>query len=165
MAYMAQDKNSELMGRQYKQTGAYLARADAQILRRAELTLRNWAERACGWNTDHASVVLSRDEDTGIPYHEVNGFRGTSYRARVNDLETGALRRVSEVCERNGLDFYHQPDPRGCSLYISKAGAGMDDTNYSRFIACSVTRGDMARYAYTRSFGYNMPLDVRYGIS
>jgi len=126
------------MARHYKHTGARIDFDDAETLRRAELTLNRWAERTCGWTTDYATVALIRDELTDIPYHDIHMFSGRSYTARVNDLETGALRRVAEVCKRNGLDFYHQGDPRGCSLYIADSGAGMNDTNYSSFVPCSV---------------------------
>ena len=139
----AKGKTQELRRRIYLATGdlgyAPMVEKDAETLRRAELTLAHWAERECGWNTDHASVQLVRDEATNIPYHEVHMFRSNDqYRARVNDLETGALRRVAEVCKRNGLEFFHQGDPRGCSLYIANAGDGMNDTNYSSFVPCFV---------------------------
>ena len=137
-------KNELLMARQYQQTGVFMDRKDADTLRKAETTLHRWAERQCGWNTEHASIALVRDEITHIPYHEVHMFRSAtifesqSYTVRVNDLETGALRRIAEVCKRNGLEYFHQQDPRGWSLYISKICQGMNSSNYSSFVACSV---------------------------
>ena len=133
-------KNELLMARQYQQTGVFMDRKDADTLRRAETTLHRWAERVCGWTTEYGTAALVRDEITNIPYHDYQSHynRYYSYVDRVNDLETGALRRVAEVCKRNGLEYFHQQDPRGCSLYISKIGQGMNDTNYSSFVACSV---------------------------
>ena len=52
------------------------------------------------------------------------------------DRVVKATQRIADVCEHYGLEFFHQEDPRGCALYLSKAGAGMNDTNYSRFIPC-----------------------------
>ena len=66
---------------------------------------------------------------------EWHGFRlsfddaQTLHRAR-----RGALRRVADVCERLGLHFYHQGDPRGCSLYVDNEP--IPDNNYTRAIAC-----------------------------
>ena len=130
------EKNHELMARQYKQTGVFLSFEDVQTLRMAERTLHNWSEQQCGWSNQFNAGLLIRDEETNVPYHEIHGNRERgSHRVKVNDLETGALRRVAEVCKRNGLEYFRQSDPRGCSLYISKAGAGMNDSNYPRFVA------------------------------
>ena len=131
-------KNEILMARQYKHTGVFMNRRDVETLRKAETTLHRWAERVCGWTTEYGTAALVREELSNIPYHDVHQFQGYTYTVRVNDLETGALRRIAEVCKRNGLEYFHQQDPRGCSLYISKIGQGMNDTNYPSFIACSV---------------------------
>ena len=143
MAITADDKTRELMRRQYRTTGILLSFKDAETLRKAERTLHRWAERECGWSTagpNGASMALVRDEDgDDKPYLEIHPNVGLKTQwVRVSDRETGALRRVAEVCERNGLDYYHQGDPRGCSLYISQAGDGMNDTNYPNFAACHV---------------------------
>ena len=135
----ANDRTRELLRRQYQGTGVFLSMEAAETLRRAELTLNRWDEKKCGWNTDHASFALTRAEVTNLPYLEVHPYRhGDFYLTRIPDLEAGALRRVAIVCRRNGLDYFHQGDPTGCALYISKAGAGMNDTNYNQFVACSV---------------------------
>lgn len=57
-----------------------------------------------------------------------------SRRERIADREAGALRRVKAVCERNGLHYYHQTDPRGCSLYV--ASEPLTDSAYSYGVAC-----------------------------
>ena len=136
-------KDMELMARQYKQTGVFLSFKDAETLRRAELTLHAWDEKRCGWSTSGpygASFALVRDEDgDNKPYIEIHPNSSLKTRWEpIPDLEAGALRRIEEVCKRNGLEFYHQGDPRGCNLYIAKSGAGMNATNYPNFIPCSV---------------------------
>ena len=138
------EKKRELMARLYRQTGVFLSFQDAETLRKAELTLHRWSERKCGWSTSGkygASMALVRDEDgDGKPYLEIHPNVGMRTQwVRTPDLEKGALRRVAEVCKRNGLEYFHQGDPRGCSLFISKAGAGMNDANYSGFVACHVS--------------------------
>jgi len=142
VGHTAADKNMELLARQYKVTGVFLSLADAQILRKAELTLHAWAEKRCGWSTSGpygASFVLVRDEDgDNKPYIEIHPNSSLKTRWQpIPDLEAGALRRIAEVCKRNGLEFYHQGDPRGCSLYIAKTGTGLTSyrtiSNYVAF--------------------------------
>ena len=83
----------------------------ADILRRAQLTLRTWGERECNGE-------IERDEKTGKTY-TYNQFNSRRYRTRDN--ETGALRRVDDVMTHYpDLLAYHQGDPRGCALYIVK---------------------------------------------
>jgi len=139
----AYDKTRELLIRCIRTDTVWLSENDAETLRRAELTLHRWAEDECGWSTggmNGGSFALVRDEDGDnkpyIEFHPNVGMK-TIWR-KIPDREAGALRRVADVCRRNGLDYYHQGDPRGCALYISKAGAGMNDTNYNQFVACSV---------------------------
>ena len=104
--------------------GIFLSAKDAEILRKASLTFHRWDEKCCGWSTPGrygASYALVRDEDgDGKPYLEIHpNARLKTEWVRIPDRESGALRRVAGVCERNGLDYYRQNDPRGCSLYIS----------------------------------------------
>ena len=140
MVYTAADKNRELLARQYKATGVFLSLADAQILRKAQLTLHAWDEKRCGWSTSGpygASCALVRDEDgDNKPYIEIHPNSSLKTRWEpIPDLEAGALRRIAEVCKRNGLEFYQQGDPRGCSLYIARAGTGLNSSNYSSYVA------------------------------
>lgn len=106
MRLTARQQNVELMIRQYKRTGVYLDFKDIATLRRAERTLNRWGTQRWGWSTGG------------------------------NDREAGALRRVAEVCKRNGLEFYHQSDPRGASLYIGKSD--INEQNYSSHVSCFV---------------------------
>lgn len=98
--------------------GISISFEDANTLRRAQLTLRRWAEHCC--NGD-----ICRDEETGKPWWFNTNARyldpqdPRAYRV-IPDREAGALRRVAEICQRNGLHYYHQTDPRGCALYVSR---------------------------------------------
>ena len=115
--------------------GFRLSFDDAQTLRRAELTLHRWSEGECG---DVAGNLIERDDETGKPYISSEWGARWGLRARtrrpIPDRERGALRRVADVCERLGLHFYHQGDPRGCSLYVDNEP--IPNNNYTRAIAC-----------------------------
>ena len=132
----------ELHRRIYTATGdtVRLSYADAETLRRSELTLHRWGERLCGYSNMFASYWLERDDDTSKVYEVRHRFSSKeSERAPIPDLETGALRRVKDVCDRNGLFFYHQTDPRGCALYVSDDASKFTDSRNDG-IACSVER-------------------------
>jgi hypothetical protein len=102
-------------------------------LARAEKTLHRWSELECGDGNDFASWSIERDEQTGTPYMVTHPHSGKSYRTKVADREKGALKRVAAICKAAGLHFYHQGDPRGCSLYVSTEP--LDGSNYSRGVA------------------------------
>lgn len=87
---------------------------DANTLRRAQLVLHRWAELECGDGNDYASWSIRR--------------------CRIADREAGALRRIADICKRNGLHFYHQGDPRGCALYVHNEP--LPDHNYTHGVAC-----------------------------
>ena len=127
----AQDKTMELLRRQYKVTGVFLSIEDAETLRRAELTLTSWALEVCNGTIERPwEGTVDGDARPYRPTYMQGMF------SRIADREAGALRRVAEVCKRNGLEFFHQGDPRGCALYIARQGQGMNDTNYSSFVPC-----------------------------
>lgn len=106
---------------------------EIETLRRAQMTLHTWAERMCNGE-------IERDEKTGKTWHMSNGT-GKRY-GPAKDMEAGALKRIEATLkERNSrvvssfnalgglgesdprpLSFYHQTDPRGCSLYILRPG-------------------------------------------
>jgi hypothetical protein len=115
--------------------GITLSFAHANTLRRAQLTLHRWAELECGDGNDYASWAIERDEETDIPYmcrypHDSNKV----IRSRIADREKGARARVAAVCKEAGLHFYHQTDPRGCALYVSREP--LPDNDYTRGVAC-----------------------------
>lgn len=105
----------------------------AEVLRRAQLTLHRWAELECGDGNDYASWSIERDEATGIPYRCTYPHRGEARRERIPDREAGALRRVAAVCRALGAHYYHQTDPRGCALYVS--AEPLTDSDYNRGVA------------------------------
>ena len=95
---------------------------------------RRWSELERGGGNNYWSWSIERDP-AGVPYRCIYSCRGDSQRERIPDREAGALRRVRDVCERNGLHFYHQTDPRGCSLYVDREP--LPDNNYTRGISCA----------------------------
>jgi len=102
----------------------------ANILRRAQLTLRGWAEAECGNSGLSSSWATERDEDTGKPFHCVYPHDSTKVRRTpIADREAGALDRVRGVCAALRAFYYHQTDPRGCSLHVS--AERLTDQNYS----------------------------------
>jgi hypothetical protein len=105
----------------------------AAELRRAEMTLHRWAEDLCGGSNDMVAVITERDDD-GHPWRVVRPNRGGEYKYRIPDRERGALRRVRAICNRLGLYYYHQSDPRGCALYVDSELIPSND--YTRAVAC-----------------------------
>lgn len=112
-----------------RRTGRTISISQANTLRRAQMTLHRWAELECGDSNDYASWAIERDEQTGRPYMVRYPNSGQSSRYPVADRERGALQRVAKLCADLGLQFYHQTDPRGCSLYV--AAEPLNDRNYS----------------------------------
>ena len=113
---------------------------EAQTLRRAEMTLRRWAEKECG---DGSNWYIQRDEESDIPYEHYCGTIRmgpgnkdiTPAPRRIPDKERGAIERVRKLCKTLGLHFYHQCDPRGCMLYVHTEP--MNDQNYTNGVPCA----------------------------
>jgi hypothetical protein len=145
MSRRADEHTRDLMHTIHKSIGGWIAFDDAHILRRAQLTLRRWGEEVCNgtiqrpW-ADREDIPISGGRAHASRNEPARPAYGASGRHAgwigIPDREKGALRRVAEVCQRNGLEYYHQADPRGCNLYIAAAGDGMDATNYSSYVAC-----------------------------
>jgi hypothetical protein len=133
---MNAQQTTEALARTIQDRGTMIGFDDAQALRRAEMTLHRWSEDECGGTPcAFASVITERDDDDdGRPWRVVRLNWGGVYKYRIADRETGALRRVAEVCDRLGLYYYHQGDPRGCALYVDTAPIPSND--YTRAIAC-----------------------------
>ena len=126
----AQEKNIELMD-QIQRRGVYLSEADARTLRRAQLTLRHWAEEECNGTIQRPwDGTVDGDSRPSRPTWHEGLF------SRIPDRQAGAVRRVAEICERYGLHYYHHGDPRGCSLYIDTQP--IHDNNYTSAIACII---------------------------
>ena len=109
----AREQNSDLQGR---------------------LSANGISELECGNGNDFQSWSIERDEETNIPYMCYYPHNEKNRRSRIPDREKGAIKRVANVCERNGIHFYYQSDPRGCSLYVSKEPIA--DRDYTKGISC-----------------------------
>lgn len=107
----------------------------AESLRRASLTLHRWAEGECGSSGTHASWCIERDEKTGRPQRVTypHAAGGKVWRLPIPDREAGALRRIARILTPLGLNFFHQGDPRGCALYVSREP--LTDSTYNRGVA------------------------------
>lgn len=116
--------------------GIAIALAEALTLRRAQLTLHRWDESEWGNSSGSVSWVVCRDGTTGKPYLETYTQEGTTKRP-IPDREAGAHRRVDAVCKANGLFWYHQPNCRGCALYVSKELLNSQNY-YSTGVPCCV---------------------------
>lgn len=116
------------------QRGLSLDFADVNTLRRAQLTLHRWAELECGGGNEYASWAIERDDETNIPYLCTYPHQSESLRRRIADRETGALRRIADVCAHYGAHWHHQGDPRGCALYVDRKPLTAHD--YSCGVAC-----------------------------
>lgn len=93
---------------------------DAEIMRRAAMTLHRWNELECGDSNDYASWAIERDEN-GIPYMcrypHMQGAKPS--RQRIPDRETPALARVRAVLAKvAGATLDVNGDPRGWPLSI-----------------------------------------------
>ena len=130
----AYTKNAELAAILTNRTGVNVPLADAETLRRAELTLHRWAELECGDSDNYKSWAIERDEKTDKPYMVTYPHDGEVRRRAIPDRERGALRRVAQLCADLGLYYFHQTDPRGCALYVSTKP--MDVSDYSNGVAC-----------------------------
>ena len=118
----------------FTRTGVSLSFDDANTLRRAELTLQRWSEQECGDGNAYQSWAIERDETTDKPYMVYYRFTEKEPRRyRIPDREKGALKRIAEICKRNGLHFFHQTDPRGCALYVHNQP--LPDNNYNQGVA------------------------------
>ena len=134
---MTARQDTEDLARSMNARGITIGFSDANTLRRAEKTLHNWAEKACGDSSDYASFGIERDEDDDSPWWVYRPHRtNETHRHRIADREAGALKRVQAVCERINGYFYHQTDPRGVALYVS--AEPMSDSNYASVgVSCS----------------------------
>ncbi len=139
----ARHETESLISSIERRTQVRLSFDDANTLRRAEKLLQRWAELECGDSNQWGSWAIERDDNgDGAPFMVHHRYaHGTGkdsiVRTRIADREAGALRRIKAVCERNGLNYYHQTDPRGCALYVSNQPFA--DFNYSSVgVACCV---------------------------
>lgn len=79
-------------------------------LMRLEKVLSTWADHVCNGTKE-------RDDKNGKVYWANGGKRY----GRTPDLATGAIKRITAICNEHGLEWYEQGDPRGCLLHIYTA--------------------------------------------
>ena len=113
-----------------------LSEQDAAVLFRAERVLHRWAELECGDGNGYASWSIERDEATGVPYLCTYPHMGATTRRKIADRERGALKRIAALCAARGLYFYHQTDPRGCALYVSREPLRANDYSSKGVALC-----------------------------
>lgn len=102
---------------------------DSLSLRRIEMTLSRWSEQECGDSNNYCSWSIERDEQTNIPYKCIYPHTGSMRKYRIADRENGALKRLHKIMSNYPeLTYYHQTDPRGCSLYIIRKSDLKDQT-------------------------------------
>jgi hypothetical protein len=109
---------------------------DLNALLKAERTLHRWSELECGDGNDYMSWSIERDEETDKPFRCVYPHKGESRRYPIPDREKATLKRVAAICERLGLHYYYQTDPRGCALYVSREP--IVDNNYTNGVAVTL---------------------------
>lgn len=107
----AKQKNYNVWSAIVNHTGKDVSFSDVEVLRRASMTLRRWFEAECNGE-------IQRDEETGKPFRYYGIYM--QHKSPTADREKGAMARIQEVCERNGLYYFIQGDPRGCALYVHK---------------------------------------------
>lgn len=98
--------------------------ADCRALVRASTTLHSWAEHEC-------NGAIQRDETTNKPYWH-STYDGKRL-GPTSDRETGAIKRVEEICARYNLTPYFQTNPRGCALYLLRPGDVPADADVSAY--------------------------------
>ncbi len=124
---MDAERKTRLLWYRLERGGINCSFEQAETLRRAEMTLHRWGEGECG--NDRGCIEM--DETTGRYFWRYSdGRRGHD----MADRKSGALRRVAQVCAELGLHFYHQGDPRGAALYVSREP--LTDVDYNRGVCC-----------------------------
>ena len=126
------NKETFRMIEQLKNAG--ITEHDAYALRRISMTLHNWHELECGDGNDYASWSIERDKTTDKPFLVSYPHTGKSYQRAIPDREKGALKRLDAIMTRYPtLRPYVQGDPRGCALYVLRAGDVPDGEDASAF--------------------------------
>ena len=127
-------EKTQAIAKRFAYRGISISQDDVNTLRRAAMTLHRWSELECGNGDNYKSWSIERDEQTNLPYMCIYPHQDSMLRYRVPDREQGALKRIQKLCKRLSLHYYHQTDPRGCSLYVSNQP--ITDTDYQNGIAC-----------------------------
>lgn len=93
--------------------------AEAQRLRRIEMTLARWSTEEC-----NGTIQRDGEEGDSKPFRVVSGNYGHGWqesRYPIPDRETGACKRLAAIMANHpDLWSYNQGDPRGCALYVGR---------------------------------------------
>jgi hypothetical protein len=101
---------------------------EAVQLRRIEMTLSRWSEAECNGEIERNEEKGGRPERVSQAW--INGATQKRSAWPIADREAGALRRLKAIMSRHpALWFYHQSDPRGCSLYVGRLTDLPDSTD------------------------------------
>lgn len=100
-------------------TALGFTRAESDALRRISMTLRRWFERECNGEIQRGDDGIARGYRVNARFLDPNDPR---YWYRVQDRETGALKRLQKIVAGKNVSTYVQRDPRGAALYILRPG-------------------------------------------
>lgn len=110
--------------------------AEADQLYRIERTLHRWAEAEC-----NGEIERDGDDGEGRPWRSLPAA-GVHLAHRIRDRERGALRRLVKILKTHpDWTYYHQGDPRGCTLYLVRlsdvpAGGHLDGYHTRGIAVC-----------------------------
>jgi|SRR3990167_4781916 len=68
-----------------------------------------------------------------IDCRSCNGYHSETQEKRDNNKSLKLIEESKRIAQDLGLKFFHQSDPRGCSVYL--IDKDMNDSNYSQGIA------------------------------
>ncbi len=94
--------------------------AEAQRLRRIEMTLSRWSTEEC-----NGTIQRDGEDGDGKPYRTYGGYVGglnqEPGRHFIPDREAGARKQLDAIMAAHPeLWSYHQGDPRGVALYVGR---------------------------------------------
>jgi len=122
-----------------------ISSADAWALRRIAMTLHRWHELGCGTGEGQTTYSIERDGDEpdSKPFMRMQYPTRSGYVDRrwpIPDRDAGARKRLARImAQYPTMSAYVQGDPRGCALYVLRAGDVPEgksvDGYYSRGIA------------------------------
>lgn len=130
-------KNATLVAR-LKTAGIEIPAADAQILRRAEIVLREWAVNTAGFiSLDGRTCAIVRRERDNKPFIHMTGPEIGFCRYAIPDREATAKRRVEKMAKKHGLvtKITLAPVTMATALEVAKAAPA---STAATFISCRV---------------------------
>jgi hypothetical protein len=91
-------------------------REEWAALKRCERAIHSWAEELCNGTI--------QEVENGIYHRFYNDRYGcpTIQGPRIADKSEKAMQRAQGIAKQHGFSAYEQGDPRGCALYVFRAG-------------------------------------------